>query len=75
MINENFENDNIINKKFDVLIDLNCKFYFDIAMLVNKIKSNYKIGFKNDFSDLFYNVQFEPHTLEAGYNKINSMLQ
>jgi len=74
IINENFNADNIINKKFDVIIDLNLDFYLDIAMLVNEIQSNYKICLKDDYSDWFYNVQLECDTLEYGYDKINNML-
>ena len=74
IINENFNADNIINKKFDVIIDLNLNFYLDIAMLVNEIESNYKICLKDDYSDWFYNVQLECDTLEYGYDKINNML-
>ena len=74
IINENFYADNVIEKKFDVIIDLNFNFFLDIAMLVNKLQSNYKICLKDDYSDWFYNVQFECDTLEYGYDKINSML-
>ena len=74
IINENFDADNIMNKKFDVIIDLNLNFYLDIAMLVNEIQSNYKICLKDDYSDWFYNVQLECDTLEYGYDRINNML-
>ena len=74
IINENFYTDHIMNKEFDVVIDLNFNFFLDIAMLVNKIQSDYKICLKDDYSDWFYNVQLECDTLEYGYDKINSML-
>ncbi len=73
-INKNFFTDKIDKMKFDVIIDLNTNFILDIAMLNNRMKSNYKIGFKSEYSDLFYNIQFEIETLEDGYNHINSML-
>ena len=73
-INENFYTDGIIEKEFDVVIDLNLYFSLDIAMIVNKIKSNYKVCLKNAYSDWFYNIQLECNTLEYGYDKINSML-
>ncbi len=75
IFNDNFLDYDIINTNFDVIINLECKFHLDIAMMINKIFAKYKIGFKNEYSDLFYNVQFEYTTLENGYNKINSMLQ
>ena len=73
-INKNFFSDSVIKMNFDVIIDLNANFILDIAMLNNKLNSNYKIGFKSEHSDLFYNIQFKTKTLEEGYNKINSML-
>ena len=74
VVNSNFYSDKIIDDQIDIVIDLNSSFFLDIAMIVNKIKSNYKICLKNDYSDWFYNLQFECDTLEYGYNKINSML-
>ena len=74
VVNSNFYSDKIIDDQTDIVIDLNSSFFLDIAMIVNKIKSNYKICLKNDYSDWFYNLQFECDTLEYGYNKINSML-
>ena len=75
IFNDNFLDDNIININFDVVINLECKFNLDFAMIINKINSKYKIGFKNEYSDWFYNVQFQYTTLENGYKKINSMLK
>jgi len=74
IVNDNFKSENILNKEFDVIIDLNCNFILDIAMIINKLKSNYKIGFKSEYSDSFYNIQFEYNTLEECYSKINLML-
>ena len=74
ILNDNSESQNIFNKEFDAIIDLNCNFILDIAMIINKLKSNYKIGFKSEYSDSFYNIQFEYNTLEECYSKINLML-
>jgi len=73
-VNKNFFSDDIIKMNFDVIIDLNTDFILDIAMLNNNLNSNYKIGFKSKYSDLFYNIQFKIDTLEDGYDQINSML-
>ena len=73
-MNDNFNTQNVIDKKFDIIIDLNCNFILDIAMIINKLKSNYKIGFTNKYSDYFYNIQFKYTTLEEYYSKINLML-
>ena len=66
--------DKLIKEPFDLVIDLNSTFFLDMAMIVNKLSANYKIGFKSNYSDLFYNIQFDSKVLEIGYKKINSML-
>ena len=74
---ETFYEERIINKKFDMIIDLNCRFNYDISSFINNLESYYKIGFKNMYSDYFYNIQInfnEGDTLENSYNKINLML-
>ncbi len=75
ILNNNFTSENIFDKEFDVIIDLNCNFILDIAMIINKLKSNYKIGFKSEYSDSFYNIQFQYNTLEECYSKIKLMLK
>ena len=73
-IDETFYEDRIINKNFDIVVDLNNEFNFDISLLINNIKSYYKVGFKDNYSDYFYNIQLEGDILEDSYNKIYSML-
>ena len=73
-IDETFYEDRIINKSFDMIIDLNNEFNYDICYLISSIKSYYKIGFKNNYSDYFYNVQLKSDVLEDSYNKIHLML-
>ena len=51
--------DKIYFKKFDIIIDLNINFKIEIAMMVNELKSRYKIGFVSRYSDYFYNVQLK----------------
>ena len=72
-----FYNDGIMKKKFNTVIDLNNEFIYDIAILINKLSANYKIGIKNDYSDLFYNMQFtidKTNVLENGYKQMNEIL-
>ena len=73
-IDETFYEDRIINKSFDIIVDLNNEFNFDICLLINNIESYYKVGFKGNYSDYFYNIQLETDVLENSYNKIQSML-
>jgi len=74
IINNDFYNDNIITNGVDAIIDLNFTFNLDLALIIDKIKSNYKICLKNNYSDFFFNIQFDGETLESGYSRINSML-
>ena len=76
-VDETFFEDDMLNKCFDVVVDLNDSFYYDIALLINKLESTYKIGFKKDYSDLFYNLQFQmsdDKALEDSYNRIKLIL-
>ena len=64
-------------KDFNMIIDLNTSFFYDLCIFVNGLNAFYKIGLKNEYSDLFYNMQFcikESNILEDGYKKINSFL-
>ena len=73
-INETFKEDRILKKQYEFVIDLNKDFIFDIAMIISNINGIYKIGLKNDYSDYFYNIQFnfnkQKSVLEEVYKKI-----
>ena len=76
-IDKYFLNEIIKTKKFELIIDLNNEFLFDIAYLISNISGYYKIGFKNEYSDYFYNIQLDLPTfgvLENSYSKINMIL-
>ena len=77
-IDETFNDDRILNKEYDFIIDLNKDFNFDISFLINKLNSVFKVGIKNNYSDYFYNIQFNFNTkdiLEKIYNKIYLILE
>ena len=77
-IDETFYEQRILNKKYDIIIDLNKDFLFDISLLINKLKGKYKIGIKKDYSDFIYNIQYGCNTadiLENIYNKIFLILK
>ena len=77
-VDKYFYNEIMKNKKFDMIIDLNNEFLFDISYLINNMSGYYKIGFKNSYSDYFYNIQLDLSTygvLENSYSKINMMLE
>jgi len=77
-IDKYFSNEIIRNNKFDIVVDLNNEFNFDISFLINEISGYYKIGFKNSYSDYFYNIQLDLTSfdvLEKSYRQINMMLR
>ncbi|MDB4859304.1 hypothetical protein OAH62_00305 [Candidatus Marinimicrobia bacterium] len=77
-IDSYFNNEIAMNIKFDIIVDLNNEFVFDISYLINKMSGYYKVGFKNSYSDYFYNVQFDLKSfeiLEDGYKQINNLLK
>ena len=76
-VDKYFYNEIIRNKQFDFVVDLNDEFNFDISYLINEISGYYKIGFKNAYSDYFYNIQLDLKSfefLEKSYSKINTIL-
>ncbi len=76
-IDKYFINEIIKSKNFEIVVDLNNEFIFDISYLINNISGYYKVGFKNTYSDYFYNIQLDLPTfsvLENSYSKINIML-
>ena len=65
------------NTRYDMVIDLNSNFHLGIARLVSLIRGDMKIGFSNEFSDLFYNIQLDiskSGIMEKGYKQINTIL-
>ena len=77
-INETFYEDRILNKEYDVVINLNKEFLFDISLIVNNLKSIYKIGIKHQYSDYFYNMIYDYNhedVLEKIYNWIYLMFK
>ena len=79
IINELSSNNrlNFLKKEFDIIVDLNTRFNYNCSELVSRVSSNLKIGFKSNFSDLFYNIQLDissNNVIENAYKKINSMV-
>ena len=63
---------------FDMVIDLNSEFNLSISQLISLLPSKYKVGFSSEFSDWFYNIQFnlsKNSFLEKGYSQIKSLLK
>jgi len=66
--------DQIYFDKFDLIIDLNINFSFDISMMINELRSKYKVGFASDYSDYFYNIQLRTNKNNPSYNSLEYLL-
>ena len=66
--------DKIYFEKYDMVIDLNMDFSFDISMIINELRSKYKIGFVSEYSDLFYNIQLQTNKENITYDSVEYLL-
>tara|TARA_Y100000758_G_scaffold296104_1_gene254734 strand:- start:879 stop:1286 length:408 start_codon:yes stop_codon:yes gene_type:complete len=65
------------NIQYDIIIDLNSHFHIGISCLISLLKADLKVGFRNTFSDKFYNIQLDidkTGIMEKGYKQVNMML-
>ena len=61
-----------------MIVDLNPNPIFDISEKINNLNAEYKIGFKSNLSDSFYNIQLDvtdSKFLETSYGRIKNILQ
>lgn len=66
----------IKEKEFDVVIDLNLKNDIFSGIISNLCKSKFRIGFKKDISDKFYNIQIINNATDSAIsyrNLLNSL--
>ena len=66
--------DEIYFEKYDIIVDLNINFSFEISMLINELRSKYKVGFVSNHSDLFYNIQLRTNKKNVTYNSVEYLL-
>ena len=77
IINKNTLLNKLGKINFDIIIDLNIFYESSIEDFISNQKSNYKIGFKHDKSDLLYNVQLDiskSQIAEKGYQQILDLI-
>ena len=69
---------NILNEiyaiDFDIIMDLNTNFRYEIGTLVNELTSKFKIGFISEYSDLFYNIQLKQDEQNNGFETIKNII-
>lgn len=62
---------------FDMVVDLNPEFDFELSRFISHLDAKYTIGFKSAFSDKFYNIQLDvPPSgfLERGYKQMYNII-
>lgn len=68
----------LLEKNFDVVVDLNTNFFFGSSKFISYLKSKIKIGFESNFSDIFYNLQLKSKNngrTEQSFTKIKDILE
>ena len=66
--------DKVFYDDFDIIIDLNVNFIFEISMFIQQLKSKYKIGFVSNYSDFFYNIQLQTDRNNPSYKSLDYLL-
>jgi len=66
--------DKVFYDDFDIVIDLNIHFIFEISMFIQQLKSKYKIGFVSNYSDFFYNIQLQTDRNNPSYKSLDYLL-
>ena len=66
--------DKVFYDDFDIVIDLNINFIFEISMFIRQLKSKYKIGFVSNYSDFFYNIQLQTDKNNPSYKSLDYLL-
>ncbi len=64
-------------KPVELVINLNPDFQLPMDQYLGQVNARYRIGFKSDFSDIFYNIQFDAGKtaiLERIYHHIGKMI-
>ena len=67
----------LMNEPKDILIDLNTKFDLELCRLIDNVNCDYKIGFKTEFSDYFFNFQLDTYNdgiSENSFKRIQKIL-
>jgi hypothetical protein len=62
------DKEKLMNTSVDVLVDLNVDLNIELCRLISYIDCGYKIGFKSDFSDYFFNFQLDVNNDEIKEN-------
>ena len=69
------DKEKLMDKKQDILIDLNTEFNLELCRLINDINCHYKVGFKSDFSDYFFNLQLDTYNDNISENSFKRIQQ
>ena len=71
------DKDKLMDQDKDILIDLNTEFNLELCRLIDNINCDYKIGFKTEFSDYFFNFQLDTYNdniSENSFKRIQKIL-
>ena len=62
---------------FDMIVNFNLDFNLNLSRLISQCNAAYKVGFKSDYSDIFYNFQLDlsrSGTIEKGFLRVKQLI-
>ena len=67
-----------LNKyNFDMIVNFNINFNLNLSKIISWCNAPYKVGFKSDYSDIFYNFQLDlskSGTIEKGFLRVKQLI-
>ena len=62
---------------FDMVVNFNIDFNLSLSRHISRCNAAYKVGFKSDYSDIFYNFQLDlsrSGTIEKGFLRVKQLI-
>ena len=63
--------------EFDMIVNFNVDFNLNLSRIISRYNAPYKVGFKSDYSDIFYNFQLDlsrSGTIEKGFLRVKQLI-
>ena len=77
MVNESKLAKFLSKYEFDMIVNFNVDFNLNLSRLISRYNAPYKVGFKSDYSDIFYNFQLDlssSGTIEKGFLRVKQLI-
>ena len=60
-----------------MIVNFNVDFNLNLSRIISRYNAPYKVGFKSDYSDIFYNFQLDlsrSGTIEKGFLRVKQLI-